>query len=125
LQASIDPYLYQVVVTVHPDSTPEKVMAAFDQQIEQLQEILPSQDELGRAVKQARALFAYGSESITNQAFWLGFAEMFDSYSWFQTYLAKLASVTPEDVQRIAREYLNQNSRIVGTYRPDGNKGPA
>jgi zinc protease len=125
LQASIDPYLYQVVVTVHPDSTPEKVMAAFDQQIEQLQEILPSQDELGRAVKQARALFAYGSESITNQAFWLGFAEMFDSYSWFQTYLAKLAAVTPEDVQRIAREYLNQNSRIVGTYRPDGNKGPA
>jgi len=125
LQASTDPYLYQVVITVHPDSTPEKAMTAFDQQIEQVQETLPSQDELVRAVKQARALFAYGSESITNQAFWLGFAEMFDSYSWFKTYLDKLAAVTPEDVQRIAREYLNRNSRIVGIYRPDGSNGLA
>ena len=45
----------------------------------------PSAEELRRAVKQARALFAYGTESITNQAFWLGFAEMFANYDWFTT----------------------------------------
>lgn len=122
LQASADPYLYQVVITIHPNSTAEKALAAFDQQVAILQEKLPTEEELERAVKQARALFAYGSESITNQAFWLGFAEMFDSYAWFQTYLDKLAAVTPEDVQRIAREYLKPNGRIVGIYRPDGNQ---
>ena len=125
LQASVDPYLYQVVITVHPESAPEKAIAAFDQQIAQVQEKLPSHSELERAVKQARALFAYGSESITNQAFWLGFAEMFDSYSWFETYLDKLAAVTPEDVQRVAQSYLKKNTRVVGTYRPDGSEADA
>ena len=125
LQASTDPYLYQVVITVHPASTPEKAMASFDQQIAQLQVNRPSQEELERAVKQARALFAYGSESITNQAFWLGFAEMFDSYSWFLTYLDQLAKVTPEDIMRIAQKYLNTNSRVVGIFRPDGSEGLA
>ena len=43
---------------------------------------MPGQ-EIARAIKQARALFAYGSENITNQAFWLGYAEMFASYDWF------------------------------------------
>jgi zinc protease len=122
LQATKDPYLYQVVITVHPASTPEKAMAGFDQQIAALQANLPSEEELERAVKQARALFAYGSESITNQAFWLGFAEMFDSYSWFLTYLDQLAAVTPEDIVRIANKYLNTNSRVVGVYRPDGSE---
>jgi zinc protease len=97
-------------------------MAGFDQQIAALQANLPSEEELERAVKQARALFAYGSESITNQAFWLGFAEMFDSYSWFLTYLDQLAAVTPEDIVRIANKYLNTNSRVVGVYRPDGSE---
>lgn len=122
IQASVDPYLYEVIITIHPDSTPEKAMHAFDEQIDLVQEKLPLRSELERAVKQAKALFAYGSESITNQAFWLGFAEMFASYAWFQTYLDKLAAVTPEDVQRVARTYLRRNARVVGTYRPDGSE---
>jgi zinc protease len=73
-------------------------------------------------MKQARALFAYGSESITNQGFWLGFAEMFDSYDWFLNYLDNLAKVTPDDVQRAAREYLRTQNRILGIYLPDGNE---
>ena len=33
--------------------------------------------EIQRAIKQARALFVYGAENITNQGFWLGYSEMF------------------------------------------------
>ena len=69
-------------------------------------------------MKQARALFAYGSESITNQAYWLGFSEMFASYDWFLTYLDNLAAVTPEDIQRVAQKYLRPQNRVVGIYRP-------
>ena len=74
-----------------------------------------------RAVKQARALFAYGSESITNQGFWMGFSEMFASYEWFNAYLDNLAAVTPEEVQRIAQTYLRPQNRVLGTYLPTGN----
>jgi zinc protease len=124
VQASIDPFLYQVIITMHPDHTPEEAVAALDVEITRVQEDLPDVSELERAVKQARALFAYGSESITNQGFWLGFAEMFDSYHWFQSYLDRLAEVTPEDVRRVARQYLQRSKRVVGIYRPNG-KGDA
>ena len=76
--------------------------------------------EITRAIKQARAIFAYGSESITNQGFWMGYAEMFSKYDWFQTYLDRLAAVTPAEVQRVAREYFRPQSRVVGTYIPTG-----
>jgi zinc protease len=120
LQATIDPFLYNILLTVHPKRKPEKVLKVFDKTIKRVQAGIPERAELAQAVKQARALFAYGSESIPNQAFWMGFAEMFDRYEWFQTYLERLAAVTPEDVQRVAQEYLQPGSRTVGIYLPTG-----
>jgi zinc protease len=125
LQATIDPYLYHIMLTIHPRRRPEKVLAALDAQIAKTQDKLAHPDELHKAVKQAQALFAYGSESITNQAFWLGFAEMFDSYDWFLDYIDRLAEVTPADVQRAAWRYLAPSNRTVGIYRPNGNGGRA
>jgi hypothetical protein len=95
----------------------------MDSEIERLQDAPPPEDEVARAVKQARAMFAYGSESITNQAYWLGFAEMFDTYDWFVNYLDRLAAVTPAEVQRIAQVYLRPQNRVLGTYLPTGNGG--
>jgi zinc protease len=63
-------------------------------------------------------LFAYGSESITNQAYWLGFSEMFSTYDWFTGYLDRLNAVTPEEVQRVAQAYLRPRNRVVGVYVP-------
>jgi len=121
LPATIDPFIYTITATVHPQRTPGEVIKALDDEIKLAQDAPPSQESLARAVKQARALFAYGSESITNQAFWLGFTEMFASYDWFEQYLDRLAAVTPEDVQRIAQVYLRPKNRVLGTYLPTGN----
>lgn len=118
LSASIDPYLYTINITVHPSATVEQSLAALESEIARLQEAPPLADELARAVKQAKALFAYGSESISNQAFWLGFAEMFANYNWFLNYVDRLAAVTPEDVQRMAREKLRPQARTLGVYMP-------
>jgi zinc protease len=65
-------------------------------------------------------MFAYGSENITNQAFWLGYAEMFAHYPWFKNYLHQLEQVTPVEVQRVAQKYLRSNTRVVGHYQPNG-----
>jgi zinc protease len=120
LSATADPYLYSVVITIHPRCTPEKALAAFDNEISRLQDEHTQVAEIARAIKQARALFAYGSENITNQAFWLGHAEMFATYDWFLTYLEKLEKVTPAELQKIARKYLRPQNRVVGTYIPIG-----
>jgi zinc protease len=118
LPATIDPFIYTITATVHPQRTPEEVITAIDDEIKRAQDAPPNQDALARAVKQARALFAYGSESITNQGFWLGFTEMFASFDWFENYLDNLAAVTPADVQQIAQTYLRPQKRVLGTYLP-------
>lgn len=119
-QATIDPFLYTITMTVHPERKPEEALIALDRQIQRLKDEKVSREEIRRAIKQARALFAYGSENITNQGFWMGYAEMFASYEWFETYLERLASVTVRDVQRVANEYFRPQSRVVGIFVPLG-----
>jgi len=119
LQATRDPYLYQIHLTVHPQHTPEDVLAAVDREIEGVLSSPVSQEEIDRAIKQARALFAYSSENISNQAFWLGYTEMFDGYDWFENYVDHLSLVTPEIVLETAQAYLNPDNRVVGFYTPE------
>jgi zinc protease len=120
LQATHDPYLYQIHLTVHPQQTPNDVLSAVDCEIEQILSSPVSQEEIDRAIKQARALFAYSSENISNQAFWLGYTEMFDGYDWFENYVDHLSKVTPEIALETARKYLNPENRVVGFYTPEG-----
>lgn len=123
-QATIDPFLYSFTMTVHPKRKPEETLSALDRELDKIKQEKVTKAEIARAIKQARAIFAYGSENITNQAFWMGYAEMFANYNWFETYLDKLSAVTAKDVQRVANEYFAPQSRVVGTYVPvDGNHG--
>ncbi len=118
LQATIDPFLYSITAIVHPKSNAEEVVSCLDEEINKLQDKPCDSGELARAMKQARALFAYGSERITNQAFWLGFSEMIDSIDWFTDYLQHLETVTAEDIQRVAQDYLRPANRVLGVYLP-------
>jgi zinc protease len=117
-QATIDPFLYSITMTIHPKRKSEETLAALDREIERIKQEKVTKAEITRAIKQAKAIFAYGSENITNQAFWMGYADMFAEYSWFESYLEKLSAVTVKDVHRVANEYFNLQSRVVGTYIP-------
>jgi zinc protease len=115
---SIDPYLFNIMATVRDGQTPEAVQAALDAEIERLAAGDITQDELDKARKQARALFAYGTEGVTGQAFWLAFSENFSSYTWYENYLDYLEGVTLEDVRQAARQYLRRSQRTVGWFIP-------
>ncbi len=117
---TLDPYLYSIIITVHPERKPEEALAALDDEVKRIQDEPVPEEEINRAIKQARALFAYQSENITSQASWLGHAEMFSNYEWFLTYLDKLSKVTPSDLQAAAQKYLREQNRVVGTYIPSG-----
>ena len=123
LQATIDPFVYEIVMTLHPDKKPETLIAALDNEIDRILNKRIRRREIERAVKQARALFAYGLENITNQAFWLGYAEMFSDYDWFVQYLDRLSEIRPADVRKIAQKYFNPENRIIGLYIPDNGQG--
>jgi len=119
LQATRDPYLYSINLTVHPAHSPDDVLQAVDQEIEKVLNAPITPEEIARAIKQAKALFAYSSENISNQGFWLGYTEMFADYDWFENYIDHLLQVTPERVLKIAQSYLNPDNRVVGYYTPE------
>ena len=119
LQATRDPYLYTINLTVHPDRTPEEVLAAVDHEIKRVLDSPITKAEIDRAIKQAKALFVFSSENISNQAFWLGYTAMFADYDWFENYVDHLAEITPEKVLQIAQTYLHPNNRVVGFFVPE------
>lgn len=119
---TIDPYLYSVYATVRSGKRPAEVEAAIVAELERVVRESITKDEFEKARKQAKALFAYGSESVTNQGMWLGMAHtLAGDYRWFDTYLDNLMAVTLDDVARVAHSVLDPNRRVVGWYVPDGN----
>jgi zinc protease len=123
LQATIDPFLYEIMLTLRNDRPVEKALSVIDSEIDRLFSERVSEAEIARAVKQARALFAYGSENITNQAFWMGYSEMFASYSWFENYVSRLEQVTPENLRDTAIKYLKPANRVIGFYHAEDKPG--
>ena len=121
VQATIDPYVYEILAILQPDHPLDKVQKIIDNEIDRLKNGDVCDDEIRRAIKQAKALFAYGSESITNQAFWLGYASMFADHTWFENYLIQLEQVTPQRVAETAKRYLDSDRRVVGIYKPREN----
>jgi zinc protease len=120
LQATYDPFLYNLTITVRPEHSAQTVLEQVDEELRKLLDEKISIDEIKRAAKQARALFAYGSENITNQGFWLGYSEIFDHYAWFTNYTEQLEKATPEEVKQVLAKYLVPEKRVVGIYHPDG-----
>jgi zinc protease len=118
---TVDPFVYSFSAIVRAGHTPAEVEDALDAEIARVVAEPVTQQELNKAIKQAKAQFAYSSESVTGQALWLGFSEIFADYIWFENYIANLSTVTVEDVQRVAQTYLKRSNRTVGWYVPENN----
>lgn len=120
ISSTIDPYLFSFSATVRQGRTLDEVEAALWAQIQEICDTPVSEAELQKAIKQTRAQFAYSSESVTDQGYWLGFSEIVADVSWFHGFLDKLAQVTVADIQRVARTYFKPALRNVGWYVPMG-----
>jgi zinc protease len=73
-------------------------------------------------VRQSRAQFVYSSDSVTSQAYMLGYLESIYSAAMYDEALEKLAAVTPEDIRRVARQYFTKDNRTVGWFVPTEEK---
>lgn len=122
LQATIDPYIYDLSFTLNQRQNPQAVIDTFDHEIERIRNEGISHKDIARAIKQARAMFAFSSENVTNQAFWLGYSESIASVAWFYEYVERLSAVRPKDIQQVAEKYLKTTNRVVGMYLPGINE---
>ncbi len=115
-----DPYLFDLDATVHEGHSADEIEAALIQEVERIQQDGVDMAEMSKVIKQARALMAYSSESVTQQGLRLGMWEVLDSYQRLDTLIDALSAVTAADIQRVAQTYLTERNRTVGHFIPTG-----
>jgi len=120
LSPMLDPYLYDITVTVQAGQGRDEIEETLNAELERVLQEPIAEEDLNTAIKQSKAQFAYSSESVTNQGFWLGYSSVVADTGWFESYLDKLTAVTVEDVHRVANSYLTRRNRTVGHYIPQG-----
>lgn len=120
MSETIDPYLYEITVTLNDGFTHQEAEDAILAEIERIQVEGISQKELDKAKKQAKASFAYSSESVTNQAYWIAQSAMLGDLHWYDNFLDRLNAITLEDVQATAQKYLIARHRVTGLLVPTG-----
>ncbi|HEY4886255.1 MAG TPA: pitrilysin family protein [Myxococcales bacterium] len=121
--------IFEITATVQAGHTPEEVEAALSEEVRRLREAPPSPEELERAKRNLESgLFAQLENvgGFGGKADQLNFFEMWarDPAAFTRNLDATLA-VTPAQVQAVARQYLNDEQRVVITVLPEQKQAAA
>ncbi len=114
-----DPGLFYVYALVKPGQKVEAVEEALTREIKRLQAEPPTEQELQRAKNQIEAAYIFQQDSNFRHAMLLGEAETVGA-GWRKVgqFLDRIRAVAAKDVQRVARQYLIEDARTVGTLIP-------
>ncbi|HET9251137.1 MAG TPA: pitrilysin family protein [Candidatus Eisenbacteria bacterium] len=119
-----DPFLLIARATVAPGATLDQVEQGLYREVERLQREPATDAEMSRAKRQVEASFVYAKDSIRSLAQQLGYFETVATYRYLETYLDHVRAVGTDEVQRVAREYLTEETRTVGHYDPVPGEAP-
>ncbi len=111
-----DPFLFFATAAMNPGVSPDDVEQVVYDEVERIISEGVTEQELGRAKKQARVSFVYDRDSIEAEAQGIVYFELMSGYRDIDKYLPGIEAVTSEDVQRVASEYLTKRNRTVGRY---------
>jgi len=111
--------LFMLNGTPAPKQTVAALKKAFLQQIEELQTTPVTQEELDRVKAQAISQKVYAKDSTAFQAFEIGGLEAV-GLSWEEAdnYVPNIKTVTPEQIQAVAKKYLIPDRLTVSELQP-------
>ncbi|MBN9294092.1 MAG: insulinase family protein [Flavobacteriia bacterium] len=99
--------------------TDTEVIAAIEEEITKMQNELISDEELEKVKNQIEKQFIERIGDISNIAEILAQSYMYQgSTELVNNELAKYMKVTKEDIQRVAKEYLTKDNRVILKYLP-------
>jgi zinc protease len=114
---------FSVVATARPNQSLDDIEKEINAEIEKIKTEKPSAEEVARAKNGYESQFVFGLQTVLGKADQMNSNATFQGKpDTFQMQLAEYRKVTPEDVQRVAKEYLNGN-RLVMTFVPGKNQG--
>ncbi len=120
-----DPGLFYFYALVSPGHKIEQIEDALHKEIKRLQNEPPTELELQRAKNQVEAARVFEQDSNFRHAMLLGQAESIGA-GWRKVdqFLDRIRAVTAKDVQRVAKQYLIDDTRTVGILIPVPAKQP-
>ncbi|MFN6444903.1 MAG: M16 family metallopeptidase [Nostoc sp. DedSLP05] len=123
----IEPGWYEIDATAAPGQELSKIAQVIDETLTKLQQQPVTPEELKRAKTQLQASYILGNQDITSQANLLGYNQtVAGDYHFIEKYLAAIAKVTPEQIQKAAKTYLDPAKQTIGYFeptQPDGQPG--
>lgn len=119
---SIDPTIFSITAQLMPGHEPAELEREIDRLIDQVKTELVSDRELQKAKNQVEAAFIFSRDSIFGQAMKIGYYEAAGSWRLLDQYLDGIRKVTREDIQRVAKQYLDRDQRTVGVLIPTKEK---
>jgi len=119
---SIDPAGLSIYAQLLPGIEPATVEREIERGIEKVKSELIAERELQKAKNQVEAAFVFAQDSIFGQAMKIGYYEAVGGWRQMDNYLDGIRKVTREDIRRVARQYLVQDRRTVGTLIPTKEK---
>jgi zinc protease len=117
---------YEVSSVVEVGKSLPKLEAAVEKEIKQIQAQAPTTAEIARAKAQLKAGYLLANRDINSQARQLGNDQTTTGdYQFTDKYLAGVERVTPADVQRVAKKYLQEKFKTIGFFQPTQITGKA
>ena len=118
IQPSHDPGLFTAIAGLAPDARHEQVEKIMLETIADVKEKGVTQEEVARVVSQYRAKEAYARDGTAEIADALNEWVAIGDWTQFVSYIDKVAKVTPADVQRVAKTYLDEDQSTTGWFVP-------
>ena len=114
-----DPFLFTIEATVRPGVTHRAVEDALLHELQRLGDEPIDTTEFARVHRGVLASIAFPSDTVTWRAFRLGSLLSSGAAPSIGAWYDALANVTPDEVQRAARETFVERSRTVGHFIPE------
>jgi len=119
---SMDPGGFSITAQLMPGKEPPEVEREIDTLVDKIKSELISERDLQKAKNQVESSFIFAQDSIFGQAMKIGSYEANGGWRQMDQYIDGIRRVTREDIQRVAREYLDRDRRTVGMLIPTKDK---
>ncbi|MGE4133024.1 MAG: M16 family metallopeptidase [Bdellovibrionales bacterium] len=116
---------FSVQATLKPGQSTKKALQIIEQEVEKLREMSVGQKELDKARNIFMKDYVDGLKRVSGRARMLASYEiLLGDYTRIFTDLKEYAKVTPQDLKRVARTYLQPDSRNIVIVNPKKGGGP-
>jgi zinc protease len=113
-----DPFLYSISLTATEGTPLSALEEATLRELDRVRIEGITASELAKAKNQLRARLVFENDSVSNIAHQLGYFETVASWTLYPTLLARIESVTRDQVAAAAAYRLRPTNRTLGVFQP-------